>query len=495
MLLFLAFSTVTFAQTIEETFNKGLEQFKAKQYEEAIQSFSFVTTKNPNEYVAFYNIGLCYYNLKRYSQAVSAFQQSVKISPDYSKPYLYLGIALDINNRYTEAVSAFENGIRLEPNNARLYYELGLAHRVQKNYNEAVTALKKAVQLNPQMANGFTELGNSLVNLKMFAEAITNFNQAIALDSTSPNAYLGLGNAYYNNNNYLSSIPNYKKASELLPTWETAHLYLADAYLNSTQYALAVISYKTVIGLNDKLADAYYGLGLTYYNQKNLVLAKQQLEKLKLIDVDKANLLSQKLSGVVTAVKPTPTPTPKPIVKSAQRIADEKAVAERQDLGFDAAFVTGTTVIRETGSKTGKLLLAVKRGDILSLTSRNDENNWYQVIEEKSGIEGWIDGNLVVIKLTGNTANVGPELEESANTENYNANPIVSITNLEEKTTLSIKINGTLHKILPKATKVLTIPPGKMVYYGWSPGIRPARGNSVVQKGKKYNWVFKINRR
>jgi hypothetical protein len=61
--------------------------------------------------------------------------------------------------------------------------------------------------------------------------------------------------------------------------------------------------------------------------------------------------------------------------------------------------------------------------------------------------------------------------------------------------TLSIKINGTLYKILPQTTKIITLQPGKMTYYGWSPGIRPARGSSMLAKGKKYAWQFKINRR
>lgn len=178
---------------------------------------------------------------------------------------------------------------------------------------------------------------------------------------------------------------------------------------------------------------------------------------------------------------------------AAQRAKDVAEVAKMDDLGFDAAFVVKPASIRETPEVKGKLLLSVKRADILSLAVRDAKKNWYNVVDQKSGVEGWIEGGSVVIKLTTNTATGPPLEEEEAAAE---ADPEVSITNMEEKTALRIRINGTLYVIQPQTTKVLTLKPGNFSYYGWSPGIRPATGKSVLLKGKKYSWRFKIyNRR
>lgn len=175
-----------------------------------------------------------------------------------------------------------------------------------------------------------------------------------------------------------------------------------------------------------------------------------------------------------------------------QRLRDEETVRKMQDPGFDLAVVVKDGVIRETASLKGKLLTNVKRGAFLSLVDKVPTANWYKVVEADSGTEGWIEGKFVVIKLTSNTV-TGPPLEEedAAN----NAPPEVSITNLEAGTTLRIRLNGKLYMIPPGTTKTVQVAEGKFTYYGWSPGIRPATGNSILKKGKKYNWTFKINRR
>lgn len=163
------------------------------------------------------------------------------------------------------------------------------------------------------------------------------------------------------------------------------------------------------------------------------------------------------------------------------------------DPGFDAAVVTSVSSIRETPKSTGRVLLAVKRGDFLSLVGREGTDNWFQVVDEKTGIEGWIDGNAFVAKFTTNTI-TGPALVESGKAASTATTATVVISNMEEKTTLSIRVNGTLYKIPPKSTKTLALAPGKMTYYGWSPGIRPATGSSMLERGKQYDWSFKINR-
>lgn len=174
-----------------------------------------------------------------------------------------------------------------------------------------------------------------------------------------------------------------------------------------------------------------------------------------------------------------------------QRLRDEETVRKMQDPGFDLAVVIKDGAIRESVGAKGKILTNVKRGDFLSLVDQVPSANWYKVVEADSGTEGWIDGRFVIIKLTANTV-TGPPLEE----EDVAANlpPEVSITNLETATTLRIRLNGKLYMIPPGTTKTVQLTAGKFTYYGWSPGIRPATGSSILQKGKKYNWRFKINR-
>ncbi len=190
--------------------------------------------------------------------------------------------------------------------------------------------------------------------------------------------------------------------------------------------------------------------------------------------------------------KPIRTISTQSAKDAAQRQADEASVAKMQDFGYDAAVVVSPSVIRETANAAGKVILTVKRGVFLSLVDRQPTDNWYKVVQAESGDEGWIDGRSVVIKLTVNTE-TGPPLEEEEAAAN--AVPQVTISNLEERTTLRIRLNGKLFLIEPQTSKTVAVPAGKFAYYGWSPGIRPATGHSVLEKGKKYNWKFRIYKR
>jgi tetratricopeptide (TPR) repeat protein len=365
--------------------------------------------------------------------------------------------------KYEACVSDFKAYIAYVPKAPGAHFNLGLCYLELQKHSDAVTAFREATRLKPDYYNAFVLLANELDTSGFYADAVVEYNKAIKLQ---PNNYL-------------------------------AHLELGVAHNNAKKYTLSLASYKTAVRLDPDNASAIYGIGLVSYDLGNKSEVIKQIDILRNIDADKANQLQAKYdsmsSGAVTKATPV---VKKPIVKkTAARIKDEKDVAAMQDLGFDAAFVTGVSSVRESPSKIGKVLLAVKRNDILSLSDKTDSNGFFQVVDEKTGIDGWIDANSVVIKLTGNTENSGPPINDAGASESVLADPVVSITNSETKTTLKMKINGTLYLIPPQTTKVLTIKSSKFSYYGWSPGIRPTKGTETLQKGRKYSWNFKIYRR
>jgi tetratricopeptide (TPR) repeat protein len=496
IVLVLAFSAL--AQDIQALYDQSKTQYDNQQYQAAISGFKRIIDKNPDIYQAHYYLGLCYYDLKKYPEAIDEFEETIRLKPNLSYVYIDLGNAYDSSGNYDAAVTAYEKSISLNPKDYQAYLELGVAHNAQKNFDEAAKVLKNAVKYKSDSYRALAELGIAYTGQKLFPDAIAVLKSSIALKPDYARAYFNLGNAYYNDGRYAESVPYYKKATELTPDGETAQLYLADAYLNTKQNELAVITYKKVLVLNAENTEAIYGLGLAYYNLNNKTALKQQIEALKPLDDGKADKLQAKYDLLPTTSVKKPPVKPvqaKPIAKTAQRIKDERDVAAMNDFGFDGALVTGVSSIRETASKTGKILLAVKRNDVLSLSEQSDTNGFYRVVDEKSGVEGWIDGKTVVIKLTGNTENSGPSLNDDGEADNVLADPVVSITNSETKTTLKMRLNGTLYLIPPQTTKVVSVRAGKFTYYGWSPGIRPATGSSTLEKGRKYSWNFKINRR
>lgn len=176
-----------------------------------------------------------------------------------------------------------------------------------------------------------------------------------------------------------------------------------------------------------------------------------------------------------------------------QRRRDEEQVSRLPDVGADLAYVTALKAdVYEQPAVSGRVLLSVKRGDVLALIERAPQAGWYKVIDVSSAAEGWIQEQKVVIKLTANRENAPPLEEEDMGDQR---DPELSVQNLETATDLSLRINGKLHVVRAGTTKTLTLKPGRYDYYGWSRGVSPAIGGQDLRSGTRYSWTFRIVRR
>lgn len=175
-----------------------------------------------------------------------------------------------------------------------------------------------------------------------------------------------------------------------------------------------------------------------------------------------------------------------------QRRLDEEAVKQMPDSGADLAFVVAEQAdIHEESVASSKVLLAVKRGDVLALIERQPVDHWYKVIHIDSATEGWVDELSVIAKFTAKRENAPPLDKEYVGGD---SDPQLSVTNLEPETDLNLRINGDKYVVRAGTTKTFNLKPGKYNYYGWSPGVGPAIGADDLRSGVRYSWTFKIIR-
>ena len=171
----------------------------------------------------------------------------------------------------------------------------------------------------------------------------------------------------------------------------------------------------------------------------------------------------------------------------------EEQVRALPDQGSDIAFVfTPQSPIYEEARATSRVLMRAQQAEPLALVERVPDNGFYRVIHVDTATEGWIGVRAVVVKLTA-AERAGPPLEVEDVDETKS--PELVVTNLEEGTDLNLRINGTLYVIRRNTSRTFTLQPGKYKYYGYSAGIRPARGEDFLQNGKRYSWTFRIVRR
>jgi len=67
---------LTYAQDARE---KGIQQYRAREYENAAGSFRSATRQDPRDYKSFYFLGACYDAVGSHQQAAQAYQSSLKV--------------------------------------------------------------------------------------------------------------------------------------------------------------------------------------------------------------------------------------------------------------------------------------------------------------------------------------------------------------------------------------------------------------------------------
>ena len=94
----------------------GNEQFKAKNYEKAIEFYTEALEEN-TDHTILGNRSMAYLNLGKFEMALSDANECIKIKPDWGKGYHRKGSALHKLKRYEDSMDAFVQGQKYDPEN------------------------------------------------------------------------------------------------------------------------------------------------------------------------------------------------------------------------------------------------------------------------------------------------------------------------------------------------------------------------------------------
>lgn len=141
----------------KDIFQTGLEQFEAKEYTTAAESFSAFLQKNPEDVTALFNRGLCYYESNNLDSAIADFSKVFAINSSNAVAKEKLSNALfkrammaydkeDLNN----ALIDFDTYLNLNPDDDVVLFNKGIIFSGTDRKKEAVAEFTKAITLNPK---------------------------------------------------------------------------------------------------------------------------------------------------------------------------------------------------------------------------------------------------------------------------------------------------------------------------------------------------------
>ena len=156
-----------------------------------------------------------------------------------------------------------------------------------------------------------------------------------------------------------------------------------------------------------------------------------------------------------------------------------------------ATVIKLNTILRESSSEESEKVLLLKKAAVLALIDREDSDGWLNVIDIKTGKEGWVKKKHVSLVLSNKPK---PELVFNDDKIDEISNPEIEVENVSDKD-LTLKVSDARFVVPKHSKKAVIVPPGEHKYHASAPNVYPAIGKNDFRTGHRYTWKFWIESR
>ena len=178
-IVYIFISTIALSQTIEDLNLNGMQEFKNKNYKQAINLFSKaikIDSKHPQLY---YNRGLSYFKLNNYKNALQDFSNAIILDAKYIDAYFDRGLIYHDVGKHIDAINDFTTVIKLDPKYELAYYYRGFSRMGGlEDYKNAIIDFSKVIEINPNNANAYMFRGQAKVLMKNHVEGCKDLHKS-----------------------------------------------------------------------------------------------------------------------------------------------------------------------------------------------------------------------------------------------------------------------------------------------------------------------------
>jgi tetratricopeptide (TPR) repeat protein len=189
-------------------------------------------------------------------------------SPDQGKKFLYY-------QRYKSAKDALEKALAANPNNIDATYWLSETLLAMKDSIAAQTVLQKALQTNGNAPLLLAGMGHVELRLGKPADAHQHFEAALALSKGKDiETFNAIGRAIADplvkDGDYAYAIDKLNQATQVKKFNDPeTYVIMGDIYRKQINGGDAVTAYNKALGMDPKLAEARFKIGMIYLTQNN----------------------------------------------------------------------------------------------------------------------------------------------------------------------------------------------------------------------------------
>lgn len=227
------------------------EKMASGDYTEALNLSEEASEKFPTHTGFVQLIGENHLRLGRVEQAKKTFQRAVKLNSKDVQPHLSLADLYFEQGKYVYAALSFSDAVYLEPDNPDYRYMQGLSYFNAQEWGRTAAAWEDLLHYRP--------------------------NDAV-VRTLLPQAYYVLAVEYNRIGNPTMGRQAFKNALSVnnnTTSWLSGAMgVLGKFYREKTMYNESLVAYQEVLELSPNNADAYMGMGITYWKMNEKQLAR-----------------------------------------------------------------------------------------------------------------------------------------------------------------------------------------------------------------------------
>ena len=100
--------------------DKGTEQFKAKNFDKAVEFYTLALEENPSDHTILGNRSAAFHKMSSYDKALEDAEKCISIKGDWAKGYQRKALALHGMKKLDDSIAAYKEGLTHDPANQQI---------------------------------------------------------------------------------------------------------------------------------------------------------------------------------------------------------------------------------------------------------------------------------------------------------------------------------------------------------------------------------------
>ena len=180
----------------------------------AIEDFSAVIQKTPDDYQAYLSRGKTYTTIGKYEEAIADFDRAISLSPKDPSIYIEKGTADEGRGFLENAVADYTKALEISEDDLLVYFKRASVNKRLSRYKEAASDYQSVLDKDPDNADAYFKWGGALAIAGQRSDGLKQYCKAIELNPKNAEYYKNRGQLYAELNEFANACRDFEKACE-----------------------------------------------------------------------------------------------------------------------------------------------------------------------------------------------------------------------------------------------------------------------------------------